>query len=92
MELQLLSFNFNRIIYILNKIFVDAITYKITSTRVDELNNQLDLFVDYETKDDKWKYLHCQIISIPEWILQKDAKNIDIEYYIANEKMNIKTY
>ena len=92
MELQLLSFNFNRIIYILNKIFIDATIYKVTSTRVDKLNNQLDLFVDYEIEDNNGIYLSNQIVSIPKWLLEKDTNNKEIEYFINAEKLNIKTY
>ena len=82
MELKQLSSNFNRIIYILNRIFDKYDRYKITCTNDDELNNQLDLFVQYEINEEDGIYMNVHIVSIPDWVLESNENNKDVEDFI----------
>lgn len=87
-ELDNLSSNLNRIIYVLDKIFARADSYKIESTHYDDINEDLDIKVHFEVTEeiDYEPGIYCSnlIVGIPEYVLDPGASNTDIEGFIEN--------
>ena len=84
MNINRLSFDFNRVINILNRIFPVNVHYRVTSSGYDELNEQLSLHVQYEITKDDSTYYDLQIIYIPKWILEQNTFNNDLNGFVRD--------
>lgn len=86
MNINHLSFDFNRVINIFNRIFPVNVHYRVTSSRYDESNEQLSLYVQYEITKDDSTYYDLKIIFIPKWILEQNTFNNDLDGFIKDTR------
>ena len=81
-----LSANLNLIIDILDKVFAKVDSYHINSTSYDEVNEQVDILVQYEfqSNDELEPGTYCDnfIVGIPDYVLNSKYFNIDVKNFI----------
>lgn len=90
MDFNQISFIFNRVAYILNEVFVKYDKYKIISVHFNEVNNQLDLLVQYEIPGVCETFYKNQNISIPTELLKLKTNDKDIEAFVKEMWNTIK--
>lgn len=81
-----LSTNLNLIIDILDKVFAKVDSYHIKSASYDEVNEQLDILVQYEFQSndelEPGTYRDNFIVGIPDYVLNSKYFNIDVKNFI----------